>query len=149
MPKPVLTIAGLMASVAVAGGLNAQWPEDSIFDYIVVGGGPGGLTVASRLSEDPSLQVLLLEAGDADHYEEKIMIPYMQGSAGLVNGACGGYNWCDVRLLFLACMCDARNSRHILANCRPNRPGRRYTNRPSGARTRGWNFDQRYALEPW
>jgi choline dehydrogenase-like flavoprotein len=33
------------------------------FDYIVVGGGSGGCTVASRLSEDPKISVCLFEAG--------------------------------------------------------------------------------------
>ena len=35
------------------------------FDYIVIGGGTGGLTVATRLSEDPSKSVLVLEGGGA------------------------------------------------------------------------------------
>lgn len=39
-----------------------QLPQ-SEFDYIVIGGGTGVLTVASRLSEDASTSVLLIEAG--------------------------------------------------------------------------------------
>ena len=37
--------------------------EIETFDYIIVGGGSGGCTVASRLSENPKTSVCLLEAG--------------------------------------------------------------------------------------
>lgn len=43
--------------------LAAARPTDTEYDYIIVGGGTSGLTVANRLSEDPSISVLVVERG--------------------------------------------------------------------------------------
>jgi choline dehydrogenase-like flavoprotein len=42
---------------------------ESIFDYVVVGGGLAGCAVAARLSENPTTRVALIEAGDENRYE--------------------------------------------------------------------------------
>jgi choline dehydrogenase len=42
--------------------------SDATYDYVVVGAGTAGCLVANRLSADPGLRVLLIEAGGVDDY---------------------------------------------------------------------------------
>ncbi len=60
------------------------------FDYVIAGGGSAGATLASRLSEDPSVSVCLLEAG-GDGRELLIRVPV--GIAAMLPGRPRINNW--------------------------------------------------------
>lgn len=61
--------------------------KDKTFDYVVVGGGTAGLTLASRLAEGSSLSIAVIEAGG--FYEQDV------GNLSVVPGYCTFYSGTD------------------------------------------------------
>ena len=47
---------------------NMNYLTSEVFDYIIVGGGSAGCVLASRLTEDSSCSVLLIESGDKSQH---------------------------------------------------------------------------------
>lgn len=75
------------------------------FDYVIAGGGTAGCVLAGRLTEDPTVTVLLLEAGSSDRH------PFIHVPAGFAKLTSGKYDWgyssvpqqhCDDRTIPLA-----------------------------------------------
>ncbi|KAL1798793.1 hypothetical protein ACET3X_002830 [Alternaria dauci] len=88
---PSLLNLGVTAALSATGLLahplsNAQIlsrAEDLLpaYDYVIAGAGAAGLTVGNRLSEDPDVTVLIIEAGNFDQNEAALTIPGLAGTA--------------------------------------------------------------------
>lgn len=57
-----LTTSTLLSGAAAL-AVRCNNASSNGYDYIVVGGGTSGLAVANRLSENPAVSVLIIEAG--------------------------------------------------------------------------------------
>ncbi|KAK7043178.1 hypothetical protein VNI00_008532 [Paramarasmius palmivorus] len=71
-------VAATLVLASFEGCRGAVWTGNlaESYDYIIVGGGQAGLTVAGRLSEDSSKTVLVIEAGDSgEAIQSKIDTP--------------------------------------------------------------------------
>lgn len=70
------------------------------YDYLIIGGGTAGLTLAARLTEDPEVTVGVIEAGQNRLADPNILVPGCTSNCELqqkqhTNGICSGFqlNW--------------------------------------------------------
>ncbi|KZS92239.1 alcohol oxidase [Sistotremastrum niveocremeum HHB9708] len=80
--KRALPVSGISTDPTTADGQT--------FDYIVVGGGLAGFTVAARLAENSSATILLIEAGGDDRTNPNVFDIYNYGAAF---GSYLDWNW--------------------------------------------------------
>ncbi|KAK7683484.1 hypothetical protein QCA50_013318 [Cerrena zonata] len=66
----------ILPSLAVKVFTSPDDLKGLIYDFVVVGGGTAGLVVATRLTEDPKVRVLVVEAGGSNEGVLDSIVPY-------------------------------------------------------------------------
>ncbi|KAH7924718.1 alcohol oxidase [Leucogyrophana mollusca] len=69
----------LPASMTENNTAKIQDVANKTFDIVIIGGGTAGLCLAARLTEDPRLSVLVLEAGNANFNDPALLLPAQYG----------------------------------------------------------------------
>ncbi|KAL0930316.1 choline dehydrogenase [Colletotrichum truncatum] len=84
LPMASKTVTVLLACASYAAALRVpryatvasrEVVSETKYDFVIAGGGVSGLTVADRLTEDPSINVLVIETGPFDKDEDSVLVP--------------------------------------------------------------------------
>jgi choline dehydrogenase len=62
-PHRLITDPAAVATRSDEGSVFSLESIQHTYDYVIVGGGTAGCVIANRLSEDPTISVLLVESG--------------------------------------------------------------------------------------
>ncbi|KAI0061458.1 aryl-alcohol-oxidase from pleurotus Eryingii [Artomyces pyxidatus] len=92
--RPTLTLLTLITTTRDIDMSNAanNTVSKKAYDFIVVGAGTAGAVVASRLSENPDFNVLLIKAGEKNDGIVETIVPLLAPQASLDKP----YNWSNV-----------------------------------------------------